>query len=148
RIWRANGEFVIEDLGSTNGTFVNRRKISGPEVLSAGDRIQVGATTLVVQVSVPLQQPPAAAPPDADTRSSAQTPMPEPLAAEPAVEPSAAEPAVDPSAAAPEAPAPLSLRLHFDPAAGEVTLELGEGAEPVRLVYEDGRWRIAPDAGE
>ncbi len=148
RIWRANGDFVIEDLGSTNGTFVNRRKISGPEVLSAGDRIQVGATTLVVQVSVPLQQPPAAAPPDADTRSSAQTPMPEPLAAEPAVEPSAAEPAVDPAAAAPEAPAPLSLRLHFDPAAGEVTLELGEGAEPVRLVYEDGRWRIAPDAGE
>ncbi len=54
RIARSGGDFVIEDLGSTNGTFVNGRQISRPEILSPGDRIQVGATTLVVQVSVPF----------------------------------------------------------------------------------------------
>ena len=56
RITHTGDEYVIEDLGSTNGTFLNGRKISRPEVLSAGDRIQVGATTLVVQVSVPSRR--------------------------------------------------------------------------------------------
>jgi 6-phosphogluconolactonase (cycloisomerase 2 family) len=37
---------LIEDLGSTNGTFVNDRKIGGPRLLRAGDRIRMGATTL------------------------------------------------------------------------------------------------------
>lgn len=32
----------IEDLGSTNGTFVNRRQIAAPSVLHPGDVIQVG----------------------------------------------------------------------------------------------------------
>jgi serine/threonine-protein kinase len=124
RIARSGESFTIEDLGSTNGTFVNGRRISRPEILSPGDRVQVGATTLVVQVSVPVA--PAAAP-DADTRSSAQMPMPEPPTE--------------------VTPPPLSVRLDFDPAAGEVTLELGEDAEPVRLVYEDGRWRVATNSG-
>jgi hypothetical protein len=88
----------------------------------------VGATTLVVQVSVPSAEPTAAEPaaaPDADTRSSAQRPMPEQPAAAPLP--------------------PLSLRLDFDPEAGEVTLRLSEDSDPVRLVYEDGRWRLAPN---
>ena len=90
RIARSGGAFTIEDLGSTNGTFVNGRRITGAEILSPGDRIQVGATTLVVQVSVPFAAEcarrrvalaaggaRAAAPPDADTRSSAhQKPCP------------------------------------------------------------------------
>ena len=134
RITRSGGNFAIEDLGSTNGTFVNGRQISRAEILSPGDRIQVGATTLVVQVSVPFAAEPsaepavpAAAPPDADTRSSAQTPMPE-------------QPATAPVP-------PLSLRLDFDPEAGEVTLRLGDDSDPVKLVYENGSWRLAPDGG-
>ncbi len=49
RILFANGQFVIEDLGSTNGTFVNRgrRLIPGnPHILSDGDEIIVGKTFL------------------------------------------------------------------------------------------------------
>jgi hypothetical protein len=64
-------------------------------------------------------------------------PTPAPLAAEPEAEPAEPE-----EAAAP--PPPLSLQLQFDPASGEVTLDLGGDAEPLRLVYEDGRWRVAP----
>lgn len=35
-------ELWLEDLGSTNGTFVNRRQIAGPTPLQPGDVIQVG----------------------------------------------------------------------------------------------------------
>src|SRR3954447_2064919 len=41
-----SGEVIVEDLGSTNGTLVNGARISGPYVLSPGDRITVGKTTL------------------------------------------------------------------------------------------------------
>ena len=140
RIARSGGAFTIEDLGSTNGTFVNGRRISGAEILSPGDRIQVGATTLVVQVSVPsagevsappesissptrAEVPVPAAPPDADTRSSAHQKVPEGVAIP-----------------------PFSVRLDIDPTAGEVTVRLDEESDPVRLVYENGRWVLAPDA--
>jgi serine/threonine-protein kinase len=49
RIFVDNGRFVIEDLGSTNGTFVNRgrRLIPGNRhLLSDGDEIIVGKTFL------------------------------------------------------------------------------------------------------
>jgi hypothetical protein len=39
---------LIEDLGSTNGTFVNGGQIGDPTVLTAGDRVQLGDTTLRV----------------------------------------------------------------------------------------------------
>lgn len=35
---------VLEDLGSTNGTYLNGRRIVGPEALTVGDRIQIGRT--------------------------------------------------------------------------------------------------------
>ncbi|MCL6439003.1 MAG: FHA domain-containing protein [Rubrobacteraceae bacterium] len=35
----------VEDLGSTNGTFVNGRKIVGATPLRSGDTIQIGSTT-------------------------------------------------------------------------------------------------------
>jgi pSer/pThr/pTyr-binding forkhead associated (FHA) protein len=44
-----SGFCAIEDLGSTNGTFVNGLRISGPQTLSVGDTVEVGGTTLVVR---------------------------------------------------------------------------------------------------
>jgi pSer/pThr/pTyr-binding forkhead associated (FHA) protein len=44
-----NGAVVLEDLGSSNGTFVNGEQISGPVELAAGDEVQVGGTVLEVQ---------------------------------------------------------------------------------------------------
>lgn len=41
-----DGEFWLQDLGSTNGTFVNRRQIGQPTRLTPGDVVQVGQAKL------------------------------------------------------------------------------------------------------
>jgi len=54
RIIEQNGKFSVEDLGSTNGTYINRgrRLIPGtPNVLNDGDEIIVGKTFLRFNVS-------------------------------------------------------------------------------------------------
>ena len=44
--------YVIEDLGSTNGTFVNGQRLTGAHMLRPGERIQLGeAVTLSYQVA-------------------------------------------------------------------------------------------------
>lgn len=44
RIFLNEGSFMVEDLGSTNGTYVNGRKISYPLELRPDDRIKIGKT--------------------------------------------------------------------------------------------------------
>jgi len=54
RIRRSNGSYVIEDLGSTNGTYVNRgrRLIPGnAEMLKDGDEVIVGKTFLRFKIT-------------------------------------------------------------------------------------------------
>ena len=48
RLFRRDGNVYIEDLGSTNGTWVNGGRVSGPAPLRRGDRVQVGGTVLEV----------------------------------------------------------------------------------------------------
>ena len=43
-----DGGYSLEDLGSTNGTYLNGWRIPASQLLSAGDRIQVGQTVLEV----------------------------------------------------------------------------------------------------
>jgi hypothetical protein len=42
RISREGHVVVIEDLGSTNGTYLNEEPLSGPQPLHPGDRIRIG----------------------------------------------------------------------------------------------------------
>jgi hypothetical protein len=42
RISRQGHLLVIEDLGSTNGTYLNEEPLSGPQPLHPGDRIRIG----------------------------------------------------------------------------------------------------------
>src|ERR1700730_9704847 len=42
RLFRRNDQLWVEDLGSTNGTFVNSEKISQAQRLGKGDVLQVG----------------------------------------------------------------------------------------------------------
>jgi len=46
RVFTRDGQWLVEDLGSTNGTWMNRQRVSGPMVLQRGDRVQVGNTVL------------------------------------------------------------------------------------------------------
>jgi pSer/pThr/pTyr-binding forkhead associated (FHA) protein len=46
RVFLQNGQWFVEDLGSTNGTYLNRSKVSGPMAINAGDRFQVGNTVM------------------------------------------------------------------------------------------------------
>jgi pSer/pThr/pTyr-binding forkhead associated (FHA) protein len=39
-----DGELGIEDLGSTNGTFVNEQRVTGIRALAPGDRVRFGNT--------------------------------------------------------------------------------------------------------
>jgi pSer/pThr/pTyr-binding forkhead associated (FHA) protein len=42
RITRQGHVLVIEDLGSTNGTYLNEELLNGPQPLHPGDRIRIG----------------------------------------------------------------------------------------------------------
>lgn len=44
RVYRRDGAVWVEDLGSTNGTWVNAERIEGPTRLGRGDLLQVGGT--------------------------------------------------------------------------------------------------------
>ena len=64
RVAWQGGQFIVEDLGSTNGTFVNGIQITAPQVLNPGDSIGIGQTALVFQIAgvtaapqVPLGNP-------------------------------------------------------------------------------------------
>ena len=46
RVFLRDGHYLIEDLGSTNGTYLNRQKVSGPMVVRPGDQVQVGNVVL------------------------------------------------------------------------------------------------------
>jgi pSer/pThr/pTyr-binding forkhead associated (FHA) protein len=46
RVFIRDGQVYVEDLGSTNGTYLNRTKVAGPMLLGPGDRLQVGSTVL------------------------------------------------------------------------------------------------------
>ena len=87
------GKYVIEDLGSTNGTFVNGQRLAGPVVLKAGDVVSLGeqivlmydainmdpgATVAVSRKSARVEPPPVqqAAPVYAANPAPAYTPPP------------------------------------------------------------------------
>ena len=46
RLFGKNGSWYVEDLGSTNGTFVNDQKLAAPAMVQPGDKIRIGTTTL------------------------------------------------------------------------------------------------------
>jgi hypothetical protein len=48
QIVQQGGEWYLEDLGSTNGTYLGREKIAGPTLLRAGQTIRIGNTTVEV----------------------------------------------------------------------------------------------------
>jgi hypothetical protein len=160
-----SGFCAIEDLGSTNGTFVNGLRIAGPQTLSVGDTVEVGGTTLVVrELPIPAAEralkavhpqptvvPGGPASPSQETPSIARGPSGRPQRGpHPGDRPSPDRPTpapgstpADADAEAGVAHANLSLTLHVDFAAREAAVAIGEGAEPIRLVFDGEAWRPA-----
>jgi hypothetical protein len=157
------GDYAIEDLGSSNGTFVNGLRIQSPCLLSLGDSIETGATTLVVREIVQPQPVEAASDTEASPASElrhAPTVFARSPAAQLATAPSAQElkPASEPVSSVertpPGAPSsasvepashvpPLALKLEVDFDAREARIALGDGGETLRMVFEDGVWRAS-----
>ncbi|MEJ2150130.1 MAG: FHA domain-containing protein, partial [Chloroflexota bacterium] len=69
RIMRDGDDYFIEDLGSSNGTFLNGQPVTGPVSLQSGDEIRLGHT-VVMRFDLPTQS-------DIPTRE-AQSAGPEP----------------------------------------------------------------------
>jgi NADPH-dependent 2,4-dienoyl-CoA reductase/sulfur reductase-like enzyme len=94
QISRYNGDLYLRDLGSRNGTWVNRTQVTVPYRLTSGDRIQVGSTELAFVSSsaapasshagrpaaVSSHAPNMAAPPNMAATPPPATPPPAPAA--------------------------------------------------------------------
>jgi pSer/pThr/pTyr-binding forkhead associated (FHA) protein len=168
----SSGEYAIEDLSSTNGTFVNGVRLEAPALLSVGDTIEVGGTTLVVR-ELPSLAAPGPAPevdvraatvsvdPPAAMRAPAPPTEPIPAAAPPEPEPYVA-PEPEPPADAPPAAMPVAdtaarlaagvprfmVSVSVDFERGEAEISLGDGGvEPLRLRLQEGRWRTVDEDG-
>ncbi|RZO60022.1 MAG: FHA domain-containing protein, partial [Sandaracinaceae bacterium] len=74
RIVLKDNRFIVVDLKSTNGTYVNGRKITSPLVVKAGDKIYIGDFILTLEEGAGAA---AGAPPPGPPASA---PMPEPSA--------------------------------------------------------------------
>jgi parallel beta-helix repeat protein len=81
-VTQSGSGYIVADLDSTNGTFLNEQKITAPQPLQEGDRIRVGGTTLVFRW-MPAEAEPTVlgpAPLPAYVPATSWTPTPVPMA--------------------------------------------------------------------
>ena len=50
RVFTKDGSWYVEDLGSTNGTYLNTKRVSTALAVKRGDRIKIGATVMEAEV--------------------------------------------------------------------------------------------------
>jgi serine/threonine-protein kinase len=154
----SNGQFLIEDLGSTNGTYVNGERILGAQVLKPGDNVELGDTKLTVEALGPpsdeVISPAGGGPPAVTTFAEipAEAAAPEAERAFEAVE--RADAALAEAAQAPPEPAPatallvassgsISVRVDGKPD-GDLELHIDDGQSEARFVRRDGSWQVEP----
>lgn len=100
RVSRTPGGIVLEDLGSTNGTFVNGERLTAPRVLSSGDLVGLGENvTYTFDVVAPESEATVVGPP---AQRAPEPPRPaEPVAAPQPPQPVASPPPPSPPPAQP-----------------------------------------------
>lgn len=109
RLTRTPGGYVIEDLGSTNGSFVNGERLMAPRVLNPGDLVGMGETVTMTFDAVSPESAATVARPAGGPAKAAAPVQPAPPPVQQAVPPVqqavphavAATPAVDAAPAAP-----------------------------------------------
>ena len=151
RLTRGGGGYTMEDLGSTNGTFVNGQRLTGARPLSPGDMIGLGETVTLAYEMTGM----AAAPSPMATVAGSpppQQPMDNPYAPpayqQPAAPqaPSYAPPAYQQPAASPYAPPPPAgspygvpqQPMYPDQPSSPYGSDMGYAPEPPRSGM--GRW--------
>lgn len=170
---RDGGALVIEDLGSTNGTFVNGNRIAAPTQLAAGDRIEVGDTVIEVSLApaegapvggatvfapIPSSTPPAQ--PAAEVEAplppveedelpvGPEEELPEPgPEEEPTPAPGPPEPEEEPAEEVEAAPAvrgKVVLRVELDLETGGVEVGVEDGPAVRVSRGDDGSWTVGP----
>ena len=116
RLTEQSGGYLLEDLASTNGSFVNGQRLIGPKLLNAGDVVGLGETVVLEYTAIVADAGAtviAAAPMRPIEQATIAPRAPEPVFAPPPVEPepppTVAEPMFAPPPPAPmAAPAPMS----------------------------------------
>ena len=78
RLTFQGGKYVLEDLGSTNGTFVNGQRLAGPRVLKAGEVVSFGEQIVLVFEASTFDAGATVASPRAAAVPSASRPLPPP----------------------------------------------------------------------
>jgi hypothetical protein len=73
-----HSEVVVTDLGSTNGTWINGTRLTGPTVLRPGDELRIGDSVCRIESPYAAPTPPPVAP------QPQYAPAPPPIAAAPA----------------------------------------------------------------
>lgn len=101
RLYLQGSTYIIEDLGSTNGTSINGQRLTGPYMLRAGEQVTFGERVILAVEAV--QRPPETAtvipvPPPASVRPPAYQPQayPAPAPASPQPYQPAAQPQQQP----------------------------------------------------
>jgi len=113
RLTFQGGKYVLEDLGSTNGTFVNGQRLAGPRVLKAGEVVQFGEQIMLVFEVTSMDSGATVVSPRA---SSAIPSVPRPSTPPPAPPPPPAEYAGSvPASPAPVAAAPSATKMNLTP---------------------------------
>src|SRR6188472_1146649 len=90
RLTSHSGGYLIEDLASTNGTFVNGQRLIGPKLLNSSDVVGLGETIVLeysyvadagatVVAAGPVRPMASAEPPTAPPRMPEPEPMPPPM---------------------------------------------------------------------
>ncbi len=97
RLTFQGGKYVLEDLGSTNGTFVNGQRLAGPRVLKAGEVVSFGEQIVMVFEATNFDAGATVVSP----RASAVPPVSRPVMAPP-------PPPVEYVGSIPASPAPIS----------------------------------------
>jgi hypothetical protein len=110
RLTFQGGKYVLEDLGSTNGTFVNGQRLAGPRVLKAGEVVSFGEQIVLVFEASNFDPAATVASPRA---GSAVPSVPRPVTPPP---PTPAEYAGSvPASPAPVASTPVARKMNITP---------------------------------
>ena len=143
QIERVDSGFVVTDQNSTNGTYVNRRRISTPTTVRPGDRVYVGDFVLSLELDA-LQPAPgvlaaenllSVAPPDDDGAASRPSLAPVPRTTSPDME------AVVEEVQSPTSTGPQQLSAEPVAASGAtISMPVGPAADRISAVTSFAEW--------